>query len=48
MVTRTNGYLGTPFRVQSGVTQGGALSPTVFNLVIDGVLRHLVSVVSVM
>ena len=34
-----------PFKVQSNVTQGDPLSPTIFNMVLDVVLRHWVSVV---
>ena len=42
MVARARGYYGTVFRGERGVTQGNPLSPTIFNLVVGAVVRHLV------
>ena len=47
MVAKVGEYFGYPFKGQCGVTQGGALSPIIFDLVVDAVLRHWVSVVAV-
>ena len=46
MVARASGYFGVPFQVQRGIIQGGPLSPNIFNVVVDAVLRHWISVVS--
>ena len=43
MVARAGGYYGTGFKVGRGVTQGDPLSPTIFNLVGDVVVRHWVT-----
>ena len=40
MVARSGGYYGSPFRADIGVTQGDPLSPTIFNVVVDAVVRH--------
>ena len=40
MVARAGGYYGTAFKGERGVTQGGPLSPTIFNVVVDAVVRH--------
>ena len=40
MVARAGQYYGTGFKGERGVTQGDPLSPTVFNVVVDGVVRH--------
>ena len=40
MVARAGGYYGSPFRGDRGVTQGDPLSPTIFNVVVDAVVRH--------
>ena len=40
MIARSGVYFGTPFKVQCVVTQGELLSPTIFNVVVDGVLYH--------
>ena len=48
MVARDRGYFGTPFKGYCGVTQGGALSTTIFNVVIYVVLQHWVTVVAEM
>ena len=44
MVARTGGYYRTAFRGERGVTQGDPLSPTIFNVVVDAVVRHCVAV----
>ena len=45
---RSGGYFVTPFKGCSGVTQGvgGAISPTIFNVVVDVVLQKWVTVVA--
>ena len=40
MVERAGGYYGTTFNGEHGVTQGGPLSPTIFNVVVDALVRH--------
>ena len=40
MVARAGQYYGTGFKGERGVTQGDPLSPTIFNVVVDAVLRH--------
>ena len=40
MVAWSRGYYGTPFKEFRGVTQGGLLSPNIFIVVVDAVLRH--------
>ena len=40
MVSRVGGYYGTGFKGERGVTQGDLLSPTIFNVVVDVVVRH--------
>ena len=42
MVARARGYYGTAFKGERGVTQGNTLSPTIFNVVVDVVVRHWV------
>ena len=46
MVVRYGGYFGDPFKVHRGTTQGYPLSSTIFNVVVDSVLRHWVTMVS--
>ena len=41
MVARAGGYYGEPFCGERGVTQGNPLQPTIFNVVVDAVVRHL-------
>ena len=40
MVARVAGYYGMVFGGDRGVTQGYPLSPTIFNVVVDAVVRH--------
>ena len=40
MVAREGGYYGEPFRGEIGVTQGYPLSSTIFNVVMDVVVRY--------
>ena len=44
MVASAGGYYWEAFTGAQGVTQGDLLSPTIFNTVIDTVVRHWVSV----
>ena len=39
MVARAGGYYGTAFKGARGVTHGDPLSPTIFNVVVDAVVR---------
>ena len=43
MVARAVGYYGDAFKGAQGVTQGDPLSPTIFNVVVDEVVRHWVN-----
>ena len=43
MVAQAGGYYGTAFKGGIGVTQGDPLSPTIFNVVVDAVVRHWVT-----
>ena len=43
MVARAGGYYGPGFKGEWGVIQGGPLSPTIFNVVVDVVVRHWVT-----
>ena len=40
MASRAGGYYGKAFKGARGVTQGDPLSPTIFNVVVDAVVRH--------
>ena len=41
---KAGGYYGLEFQGSRGVTQGDPLSPTMFNVVVDAVVRHWVAV----
>ena len=41
LVCRASGNYGEPFRAGRGVTQGGPLSPKLFNIIVDAVVREL-------
>ena len=43
MVARAGGYFGTGFKGERGVTQGDPLSFTIFNVVVDAVVHHWVT-----
>ena len=43
MVARAGGDYGMAFGGERGVTQGNSLSPTIFNVVVDAVVRHWVN-----
>ena len=40
LVCKAGGYFGAPFKALRGVTQGGPLSPRIFNLIVDAVIRE--------
>eukprot|EP00978_Attheya_sp_CCMP212_P012920 scaffold32244_cov60-Attheya_sp.AAC.1 len=40
IVAKASGYHGTLFRATHGITQGDPVSPTIFNIVIDAVIRE--------
>ena len=40
MVARAGRYYGTEFKGERGVTQGDPLYPTIFNVVVDAVVRQ--------
>ena len=44
MVTRAGGYYGAAFKGSCVVTQGDPLPLTIFNVVVDAVARHWVTV----
>ena len=44
MVARAGGYYRKGFKGGRGVTQGDPLSPTIFNVVVDAVVRHWVTI----
>ena len=46
MVDKASRYFGRPFKGYQGVTQGDPLSPTIFNVVVDAVIRHWVTVLT--
>ena len=43
MVKRAGVYYGTAFKGERRVTQGDPLSPIIFNMVVDAVVRHWVT-----
>lgn len=46
VVARLGGYYGMPFEANRGVTQGDIISPTIFNVVVDAVVRYWLQIVS--
>ena len=40
MVVKAGGYYGSAFQVSVGVMKGALLSPTIFNVVMDAMVRH--------
>ena len=40
LVCRTMGRYGEPFKAERGVTQGGPVSPKVFNIMVDAIVRE--------
>ena len=42
-MVRVRGYYGEAFKGARGMTQGEPLSPTIFNVVVDAVVRHWVT-----
>ena len=45
MVDNAGRYFGRPFKGYRGVTQVDPLSPTIFNVVVDAIICHWVTVV---
>ena len=45
MVAKAGVYYGVAFKGARGVTQGDLLSPAIFNVVVDVVVKHYVKVV---
>ena len=45
MVEKAGGYYGAAFKGGRGVTQGDPLPPTIFNVVVDAVVQHWVTVI---
>ena len=43
IVARAGGYYGDAFKGARGVKQGDPLLPTIFNVVVDAVVRHWVT-----
>ena len=43
MMARAGGYYRDAFKGARGVTQGDLLSPTIFNMLVDAVVRHWVT-----
>ena len=46
MVAKAGSYFGRPFMGYQRVTQGDSLSPNIFNVVVDAIIRHWVTVVT--
>ena len=46
MVAKVGGYFGHLFKGYQGVTQDDSLSLTIFNVVVDAIIRHWVTVVT--
>ena len=47
MVDQLGRYYGLALQGFQGVTQGDPLSPTIFNVVVDSVVRHWIMLVAV-
>jgi hypothetical protein len=45
IVARQSGFYGTPFRATRGETQGDPASPTLFNVLVDSVVRYWLTLV---
>ena len=43
MVARAGGYYGNASKGERGMTQGDLLSTTIFNVVVDALVRHWVT-----
>ena len=46
MIARAGGYYEPPLKGYHGITQGYPISPTIFNVVVDTIIRHWVIVVA--
>ena len=46
IVSKDGGYFRRPFKYYQGVTQFNTLSPTIFNMVLDDIIRHWVTVMT--
>ena len=46
IVGRQGGYNGKPFSASRGVTQGDPVSPTIFNIMFDAIVRYWLSLVN--
>ena len=46
MLAKTGVYYDTPFKGNWGVTQGGPLSPTLFNVLVDAMTWHWIMVLA--
>ena len=40
LIWKASGCYGEPFKARRGVTQGGLVSPTIFNLMVDAAIRE--------
>ena len=40
MVCHASGYYGKPFKAEQGATQGGPVSPRIFNIMVDAVVQE--------
>ena len=40
MMAKAGGYFGSTFKGYRGITQGKPLSPTIFNVIVEAVIRH--------
>ena len=44
MLAKDGGYFGRPFKGYQDFMQGETLSPKIFNVIVDAVIRHWVTV----